>query len=88
MKGARVTVNTTATRLDVGRGTGGGFGSVLVRNRGSVSVDLGGSDVTTGNGFELEAGEAVTLDLATSDGGLYGIAASGTVRCDVLQVGG
>ena len=82
--GPRVTVSTTATRLDSWGSTR--VGAVLVRNRGAASVDLGGAEVTTGAGFELQAGESVTVDMTATDGGLYAVAAAGTVRCDTLQV--
>lgn len=87
MKGDRVTVATTATRLDTGAGSGMGHAAVLVRNRGAVTVDLGGPGVTGGAGFGLDAGESVTLDSLAGDG-LYGIVASGTCVVHVLQVGG
>ena len=85
----QVSVGTTATRVDVTDPwyANSALGSVLVRNRGSVSVFLGGSAVTTANGFELGAGESVSMDLGTKDT-LYGIVASGTARVDVVQIGG
>jgi hypothetical protein len=85
--GSRVTVATTATRLDTSTAGNMARSSVLVRNRGAAAVDLGGSGVTSGAGFQLDPGEAVDVDIVASDSGLYGIAASGTVRCDVIQVG-
>jgi hypothetical protein len=85
--GQRVTVTTDATRLDVGTVGNMATSALLVRNRGTAAVDLGGSGVTAGAGLQLDGGEAVTVDLCGSYGGLYAIAAAGTVRCDVLQVG-
>jgi hypothetical protein len=83
----QVSVGTTATRLDptpVGAIT---RESCVVRNRGAAAVFLGGSTVTTANGFQLDPGETFTADVQASDG-LFGIVASGTVVCHVLQVGG
>lgn len=83
-KGTRVAVAVTATKLNTA-GTDNVSGtSLLVRNRGTASVFLGGSDVTTLTGFELLAGESLPADLNED---LYGICASGTVACHVLEVG-
>lgn len=86
VNGSRVTVATTATAIS-GADSDGVYGSsVLVKNAGAASVFLGGSGVTTEAGFELAAGEAVSLDLNVSDS-VYGIVASGTVVCHVLASG-
>lgn len=87
MKGERVTVGTTAARLDTGAGSGYGHSAVLIRNRGTVTVDLGGASVASGSGFGLDAGESVSVDLIAGDP-LYGIVASGTCVVHVLQAGG
>lgn len=94
---ARVTVTTVATRLDVTAEADYAAGApafvrtygqaMVVRNRDtSNSVYLGGPTVTAATGFELAAGESMSLDLANNDA-LYGITASGTVPCHVLQTG-
>lgn len=80
---AQVTVTASATLLDQSTV---GARSLLVRNRGSVSVYLGASNVTVNTGFQLDVGEAVTADFPTFGGGLYGIVASGSSRMDVLEV--
>lgn len=60
--------------------------SILVTNRHpSASVDLGGSDVATGAGYELKAGESVTIDLDSE--GAYAVAAAGTAPVHVLEQG-
>ncbi len=62
----------------------------LVRNAGAASVWLGGATVAAGTGLELPAGASLPL-ATTSPDTLYAIAASGTVRVDVLlgdQAGG
>jgi hypothetical protein len=84
----QVTVTTSATPIDVN--TAAAARDLLVRNRGSVAVFLGGAAVTTSIGFQLDPGEAVSADTADGTGsgsGLFGITASSTARVDVLQVG-
>lgn len=50
--------------------------SVIVYNKSSVTVYLGGSDVTTASGLPLPASTSFSADLASAD--LYAIAESGT----------
>lgn len=84
--GSRVTVGTSAALLASGAGTDTAQGvSALVNNRGAASVDLGGSSVTTGNGYELEAAKSVSIALQPEEE-LYAVAASGTVSVHVLKV--
>lgn len=85
VKAERVSVATSATLLD--RTDTIRRGSLLVRNRGSAAVYLGASDVSTSTGFQLDAGESVSVDAETYPVGLYAVCASGTVSCHVLQVG-
>jgi hypothetical protein len=74
--------------------------SVAVYNSSTtITVRLGGSDVTTSTGFPLAPGEKLTIDLAgdrtPSSGGaptnvdeaLWAIAESGTVNVNVLAAG-
>ena len=56
----------------------------VVRNRGTTSVFIGAAAVTTATGYELEAGDAVGLELRVNEV-IYGIVASGTARVDVAQ---
>jgi hypothetical protein len=78
----RVTVATTATLLYTAA-TGGS--NVLIRNpAGGASVYLGAAAVTTATGFELVAGDAVTLPLGPSDP-VYGIVTTGTVIVHVME---
>lgn len=80
------TVTTAATLLDVDTVLSSSR-SVLIRNRGSVAVFIGGSAVTTGTGFQLDPGETVTLDTSGTGAGVatYGITASGSSAVHVLQ---
>lgn len=87
--GKSVSVADTPTRLD---STSSGAAdptlgsSILVRNRGGASVFLGAGDVTTALGFELLPDESLPVDLGRGES-LYGVCASGTVTCHVLEVG-
>jgi hypothetical protein len=78
---ARVLVTSAATLIVTGDGR------FNVRNRSGVSIYLDFVDtVTTSTGYELGDGEAVGMHL-DSDETLYGIAASGSRRVDVLAAG-
>lgn len=86
VKGTQVTVTTSATALESTL-TAQGM-SVLVRNRGAVAVYIGGSAVTAATGYQLDPGEAVTLDASDQNPlGVYGITAAVSCVCHVLQVG-
>jgi hypothetical protein len=85
VKGARVDVATSATALsqtDVLKTS-----AILVRNRGAAVVYLGGPDVTTSTGYQLDAGESISVEASVYAVGLFGVCAAGTVTCHVLQVG-
>lgn len=85
VKAARVSVAATATAL--AQTDTVAVSAILVRNRGTAAVYLGASDVTTATGFQLDPGESATVEAGTYPLALYGICASGTVTCHVLQVG-
>jgi hypothetical protein len=74
----------TTTRALVATGSSADGSSVIVRNRGTVSIYLGGADVTAANGFELDAGEWQSVDLAQGET-LHGLAASGTQTVHVMR---
>lgn len=82
----RVDVTATATAIATGKASRGN--SVIIRNpSGNGTIDLGGSDVTDGTGFELAAGESITVPLAL-DETVYGIAAAAqTETVHVLRTG-
>lgn len=77
----RVTVATTQTLIYTGAAGGS---TVLLRNPGTVSVYLGPTGVLTTTGFELAAGDAITIAMGPNDP-LYGIVASGTNIVHVLE---
>jgi hypothetical protein len=83
---SRVTVTTAATRLDAPVAYDISPLSVLIRNRGTVASYLGGSDVTSNNGYQLDPGETISFDLIPGEA-LYAITASGTAVHHVIQTG-
>jgi hypothetical protein len=76
MNHSAVTVANTATLVVAANQAKAGF---LIANVGSATVYLGGSGVTTANGYPLDPGEY--------EGNLYGIVASGTNAVRVLEWG-
>lgn len=70
----RVTVETTAVALNPA-GTGG---TILRIKNGAAAIDLGGSGVTAGTGFEVAASGEVTVELDSGDV-LYAICATSSV---------
>lgn len=77
---AAVGVGTIATLLRAATGT---RQSVTIRNNGTGVIYIGPLGVTLADGFNLEAGESLTLDGTTT--AIYGIAASGTQACRVME---
>jgi len=78
---ARVSVAQTAVLL-----VSGNDYKFSVRNRGTAAVYLGDATVTSATGYQLDAGEAVGLQVNPTDA-LYAIAATGTQTVHVLKVG-
>lgn len=83
----RVSVGTTPTLLaKVGDAQTYESALVVVRNADdSSAVDVGPSDVASGEGFELEAGQSLSCTLDRNES-LYAVAASGTVDVHVLEL--
>lgn len=78
----RVTVATTPTLIYTAPANGG---RVVIRNASSVSVFLGPVTTTTATGFEVLAGDAVTLTLDQSAETVYGVVAAGSGIVHVLE---
>ena len=83
---SRVQVKDRPTRIAIGDA----FGSAefLVRNQGDASIHLGGKGVTPHDGYELHAGEAMSMPLGSAEE-LYGITdlgMGGDQRVDVISV--
>lgn len=80
--GTRVTVTSSATplfTLDTSATT------ATMHNKGASSVFLGDATVTAATGYELGTGEVLGVD-APRNFQLYAIAASSSMRVDVLEV--
>lgn len=83
----RVDVGTSPTALNGSDGSDYRSGkSLLIRNRATVSIDVGGADVAATAGFELAAGESISIALEPGEV-VYGIVAAATARVDVLRQG-
>lgn len=80
MKSIAVTVGTTATLIvaadDKNR-------HVYVHNGGGSKIYIGGSDVTTTNGYHIANNESADLFVPTNET-LYAVVASGTNAINVL----
>lgn len=78
---------TATTTRDVLSGAGTRLRARLIRNLGSVSIFLGGSDVTSSGatmGWEVAAGAEFTDSI--SNGDIYVITASSTAVVQVWEV--
>lgn len=86
-----VSVTTSATRLDTPGQAAIGVESarqaLAVYNAGSVTIYLGGSDVTSANGIPVTAGQHYAVAGLTQADALYAIAASGSQDVRVLEAG-
>lgn len=87
MRAVRVSVTATRSRID----DDADFGlfqnaSLLIRNIGSTSAFIGGADVTASDGFEIEAGAMISVDLAARTA-IYAVTSSGSTTLQLLQAG-
>ena len=87
IQSAEVTVATTATALHAAEEVGSDPISLVVNNIGASTIYVGGSDVTTSNGYPIAAAGSLTIDRLSPGERLYGIVASGTVLARVLRRG-
>jgi len=58
--------------------------SITIKNNGSNTIFIGGSGVTTGNGYPLNVNESLDIDL-DDNANIYGIVASGTEDLRILE---
>jgi len=79
----RVTVATTATLIYTAPNTGRGS-RVVIRNPSAVSVYIGGAAVLTTTGFEIAAGDALSLSLQANET-VYGVVAAATQVVHVID---
>lgn len=84
--GSQVSVLTSATQLDTSQLSGRKGIVVKALNSNNQKIYVGfSSGVTTGNGYELDAGQFVEMDLST-DKQIWAIANSSTQTACVIQV--
>lgn len=80
---AQVTVGTTATVLVAATGFDQ---TAWLHNSGGGVVYIGGSNVTTTNGYKLDNGDKMELPVGDHEA-LYGVTATGTnVVCVLTQI--
>lgn len=87
MRGYRTTVTTTPTKIlaSVG-GKARGSGAIIKNSSSNTAVFLGGSGVTTSDGFQLSGGESVALEFERGES-LFAVASSGSVVLHILEGG-
>lgn len=91
IRSTRVTVGTSATRLDVFSAGVAGTGFMarssiaLLNTSTSTAVAVDGPAVDAATSAELQASMNMTIDISSDNGGIYGRVASGSVRVDVVQ---
>lgn len=84
---AQASVGTTATKIVDSTADNNlpGF-SALIHNKGTVSIFVGDSGVTTATGYEIGAGEAAAFGLYAGDD-VYAISGTAAQRVDVFRSG-
>ncbi len=88
MTSERKTIGTTAAKLfEFERASDTNRIVITIYNRGSAAIFIGGSGVTTANGFEISAGEYQIFDVIDSDP-VYAISGTAGQRVDVFSQGG
>jgi len=75
----QVTITTTASVIV----SANSYRNIYLHNLGGGAIYLGGSNVTTSNGYKLDNGDKLTLIIGDVEA-LYGVAASGTHTLAVL----
>jgi len=75
----QVTITTTASIIV----SANSYKNIYLHNLGGGAIYLGGSDLTTSNGYKLNNGDKLTLIIGDTEA-LYGVAASGTHTLAVL----
>jgi hypothetical protein len=82
---AQITVGTTATLLVAATAFDQtAYVHNMEHGGGNPVVYLGDATVTAANGFELDAGDYITIGVGDHEA-LYAITASGTVKVSVLK---
>lgn len=82
IRSSTVSIGTTATAVPTTALPG--RNSMAIKNIGAATVYIGDDTVTTVNGYELEAGDSLPIDIGENVT-VYGIVASGTVEVRILE---
>ena len=75
----QVTITTTASVIV----SANSYKNIYLHNLGGGAIYIGGSNVTTSNGYKLDNGDKLSLIIGDVEA-LYGVAASGTHTLAVL----
>ena len=75
----QVTITTTASIIV----SANSYKNIYLHNLGGGAIYLGGSNVTTSNGYKLDNGDKLSIIIGDVEA-LYGVAASGTHTLAVL----
>ena len=75
----QVTLTSTASVIV----SANSYRNIYLHNLGGGAIYIGGSNVTTSNGYKLDNGDKLTLIIGDVEA-LYGVAASGTHTLAVL----
>ena len=75
----QVTITTTASVIL----SANSYKNIYLHNLGGGAIYLGGSNVTTSNGYKLDNGDKLSIIIGDTEA-LYGVAASGTHTLAVL----
>ena len=76
---SQVTITSTASVIV----SANSYRNIYLHNLGGGSIYIGGSNVTTSNGYKLDNGDKLSLIIGDVEA-LYGVAASGTHTLAVL----
>ena len=77
---SQVTVSTTAVIIAPAANS---YQNIYLHNLGGGAIYIGGSNVTTSNGYKLDNGDKLSIIIGDVEA-LYGVAASGTHTLAVL----
>ena len=75
----QVTITTTASVIV----SANSYRNIYLHNLGGGAIYIGGSNVTTSNGYKLDNGDKLSIIIGDVEA-LYGVAASGTHTLAVL----
>jgi hypothetical protein len=84
VRSAAFTVNNTVTKLELPASPGNSTSqSAILQNLSAVIVEVGGPDLTFGQGIQVAAGQSFTMDVHA--GAWYAIVSAGTAACRLLE---